>query len=304
MPKNPTPKKTTPINTYGYQPDGTWHFGDCTIDSDGKVEPEAHHYSGILAPTLLIAKPPNLEPRSAGTVLRLFMDVMNTSLGAGIAQRMVGTALCYAAVPYLIAHGHGHPGVWLHGRQGTGKTSTARWLAALYGFKRFENVSVRGSTHAGLTRILRQYSSLPVVFDDYQPGRVTMDLEAVVRGGFDRMPVAQALEPRLSVSRATAPLTTPIICAESASHDGATRSRYFHVDLDHATRLSDGDLNAVSTLLFPQLHLIGLALLKHHAQFGGAVVDKVEALGSVSRIEYVRDLGELAFHAASQILNP
>lgn len=302
------PKPTHPTNTaYGYQPDGTWLFGDCTIGSDGAVEAAVNIIPGIGdAPRLLLAKPANLEARHPHAVLRMFLGLLEQSLGPEPARHSLGLAFAYAAAPYLRMHGHGHPGLWLHGWMGTGKSSTARWLAAIYGFGWREHTSVsRPSTVEGLTRSLRQFCCLPVVFDDYRAGRVGMDLEAVIRAPFDRDASFSGVAGKLIVQKSQ-PLTTPIVCGEHASYDAATRSRYLHLCLTKAVRLSPAELHTLSEVLMKQLHLVGLSLLKRHAEFGGAVVDALNTTvfpaDQNRRTAYTVAVAEICYQTADRLL--
>lgn len=298
--RKPTRTKQ-PDLAYGYQPDGTWLFGDCIIGSDGAVEPEEHIIPGLFAPRLLTRRPPNIEPRHATEVLRVFVALLEHSVGPVDARRAIGMALSYVAAPYLLMNRREHPGLWLHGVRACGKTVIARWLAQIFGLGQMCAIRVGDSTCEGLSRSLRQYCCLPVTLDEYRAGRVAFDKETVLRGAADRGAGFNAVADSKLVSRRDASLTSPIVCGEKPSVDAATRCRYLHIQPGLAGRLSGGDLHAMTAILVQQLHLIGLALLKRHADFGGQVVEAV-ADNPVDRTTYATALADASFETAARLI--
>lgn len=298
---NPKPKSTP--KTYGYQPDGTWHFGDCTIDTDGQVEPHPPESGPVPAPRLLWPKPPGIEPRSAGDVHESVLALLQKIAGPGTATRMLGILYAYASSPYLVMHFGAHPGLWLHGGMASGKSTIAHWLAAIYGFGWTEHVSFDNrTTIVGAQRTLAQYSCLPVVFDDYHSDRVPMPKEAIIRGAYDRSATLRASSARDAVAKISSPLTTPIVCGEKPSHDAATRSRFLHVELSRSIRLTPAEMHEMNVRLMKQMHLIGLALLKRHADFGGKVVDLLRQGRHEDRQSFVLAVADYAFNTAHQML--
>ena len=169
----------------------------------------------------------------------LCLDMFNT-IGGFEAWLMLGLVFAYAAAPELLKLG-GHPSPWLFGKMSGGKTTIARWIMRIWGFKYLEGVGIDDrTTPVGMNRFLAQYSCLPVWFDEYRSNHNDPQKEAVLRGAFDRNSGAKGLADHSNRTRSARIYTSPIVTGEGSSSDAATRSRYGHINVSERRRIGDG----------------------------------------------------------------
>jgi hypothetical protein len=162
------------------------------------------------------------------------------TIGGYEAWLMLGLVFGYAAAPELLKRG-GHPSPWIFGKMSGGKTTIARWLMRIWGFKHLDGVTIDDrTTPVGMNRFLAQYSCLPVWFDEYRANHNDPQKEAVLRGAFDRNSGAKGLADHSNRTRSAKIHTSPIVTGEGSSSDAATRSRYGHINVSERRRIGDG----------------------------------------------------------------
>ena len=149
--------------------------------------------------------------------------------------------LAYAVGPELCRQG-GHPGLWFTGKMSSGKTTIGRWAMRFWGFKELGGVKLgqKSSTAVGLNRGLTQYSSLPLLLDEYRQDTIEPEKEEALRGAFDRSGGLKGIADASKKTRNPIAKTTPIVMGESSSKDGATRSRYAQIHVSIHQRIGDG----------------------------------------------------------------
>ena len=129
----------------------------------------------------------------AGLFEQISEDLFNT-IGGYDGWTMLGILLAYAIAPELCQQ-DGHPGLWLIGSKGSGKTTVGRWLMRIWGFKelRGQRLGPKDTSPVALNRILTQYDSLPLLLDEYRQETVDPAIEGALRGAFDRSSGAKGI---------------------------------------------------------------------------------------------------------------
>lgn len=152
----------------------------------------------------------------------------------------LGMMLAYAAGPEVFREWSCFPGLWLHGEQGQGKSSFARWLIRIWGFDRDKGLPLPADERTGtltapaVAGALGQYGNQPLWLDEYQtttPGWV----RAILKNIYDRAEGAKrdfGQNPREF-------LTGVIVSGVATSSESQTKSRYAHVQLSSKRRLRD-----------------------------------------------------------------
>jgi hypothetical protein len=250
------------VNYYGYHADsGIWFFADCAFGPQGDlIEADANNIfwnAGVgyqvdssvdeRGTTFEQGAPLMLAPHGAKAkdvdFPELFHDLcsdMFCTIGGYDAWLMLGLLFGYAAAPELLKLG-GHPTPWLFGKMSEGKTTIARWLMRIWGFKDLGGVGVDDrTTPVGMNRFLAQYSCLPVWFDEYRRNHNDAQKEAVLRGAFDRNSGAKGIADHSNRTRSARIYTSPMVTGEGSSSDAATRSRYGHINVNAGRRIGDG----------------------------------------------------------------
>ncbi|MGN6555246.1 MAG: hypothetical protein ACTHLW_16180, partial [Verrucomicrobiota bacterium] len=118
------------------------------------------------------------------TCLRLWL-----SMGKEGAWMVVGSFLSFAAAPELFGKYGYFPGLWVHGQQGSGKSTINGFGMEFWGFHdMYQGVILRNnnSTATGLTQMLDQYSNLPVWVDEFRSAEVGEDKISVLHNAFNR----------------------------------------------------------------------------------------------------------------------
>ena len=152
----------------------------------------------------------------------------------------LGMILAYAAAPEVFREWSCFPGLWLHGEQGQGKSSFARWLLRIWGYNKDKGLPLPADERTGtltapaVAGALGQQGNLPLWLDEYQtttPGWV----RAILKNIYDRAEGAKrdfGQNPREF-------LTGVIVSGVATSSDSQTKSRYAHVQLSSKRRLVD-----------------------------------------------------------------
>ena len=244
-----------------------WH-GDTgyQIDSDPNKPPGADFDQG--APLM---RPEEPDREKLTEEFQQWILDFRDNVGGMEAWAILGTTIGYLAMPaFFRAHGVQHPGVWLHGLFGEGKTSIARWLARLHGFGYLKGVPLtKATTDAAINRIIQMYSCLMVFFDEYRSGYVEEGRESLLRVSFDRLAISKANMENKRKTVRVVPLTTPIICGETECPDSATRSRYTQVVVTKRRRKAEGNQARFARLnaMAPHLYQIARRLLDQRPDF-------------------------------------
>lgn len=323
------------VNYYGYHADsGLWFFGDCAFNREGdRIEADANNIfwsEGIgyqvdssvdeRGTTFEQAAPMMLSPHAAkkkdvdsGEVFSEMCQDMFYTIGGYDAWLMLGLIFAYAAAPELLKQFGGHPSVWLTGTMSEGKTTVARWIMRVWGFKELSGIRInKGTTHVGMNRCLAQYCDLPVWFDEYRTNEIDPDKEGVLRGAFDRNSASKGLMDSSNRTRSARLYTTPVVTGESSSIDGATRSRYSNIIVTKRRRMGDGVVrHAKVQSESPYYYVIGRFLMEHRPEFVKQMVDQLEkwmnspeVLQHVpnERVRLVYGTGWSAFTALSKMI--
>jgi hypothetical protein len=114
----------------------------------------------------------HLETEASEVEVReLFLDLagkMFETIGGGGGYLALGAVLAFGAGPEIFRKYNAFPGLWLHGESNQGKSSVARWLMRLWGFRVDQGVPLPDSTKVGVGIALQQYGNLPVWLEEYQ----------------------------------------------------------------------------------------------------------------------------------------
>ena len=179
----------------------------------------------------LPAKP--TEGQMLGRFLReIYCRLKNIS--GDSAALIMGSMFSYAAGPEIFHEYSQFPGSWLHGSQGSGKSTIFEWMMEVWGMSLHNGIILRGnnSTPTGLLQAADQYSNLPIWLDEFRAAEVGEDKKAVIHNFFNRGGQA-----KFSVSKLQRSIrTNALISGESTTSDAALRSRYPHFQVAKAMR--------------------------------------------------------------------
>jgi hypothetical protein len=325
------------INYYGHHPEsGLWFFGDCAFGPQGnRIEADKNNifwHEGIGyqvdasidergttfeqgAPLMLAPHGGSAEGRKVD-LGELFHDLcqdMFYTIGGYDGWLMLGLVFAYAASPELFTRFGGHPGIWLAGITSEGKTTIARWLMRIWGFKHLPGIRInKGTTHVAMNRNLAQYSCLPVWFDEYRKSEIDPDKEAVLRGAFDRNSASKGLMDHSNRTRSARLFTTPVVSGESSSSDGATRSRYANIIVSKHRRIGDGAARLLKVLDDSRdYYLVGRLLMESRPKFVEEVAKQISEFMSATdvikevpsdRMRLVYAAGYASFKCASELI--
>lgn len=197
------------------------------------------------------------------------VDIRDT-LGGMEGWAIVGAAIGYLAMPaFFRQHGSQHPGIWLHGTYGDGKSQTAKWLSRLHGFDELNAPGLDAATPVALSRVLAQYSMMIVYLDEYRGSSISEDKNAMLRYAFDRSSAPKGRIDNMRRTRSLVPTTTPMVCGESECFDAATRSRYVQTVVSKAKRKPDPGNARFRRLqeFAPHLYQVSRCLMDQRPQF-------------------------------------
>lgn len=280
------------INSYGHhKPSSLWFFGDCAFSPEGhileadtsniiwhegmgfQVDPSVEDRGTSFeqkAPLMLCAQEttPNEKLTAMDVFHNMGLDLLEI-IGDYDAFIFIGTLASYAIAPELLKYYGGHPGAWLYGVRGGGKTTIARWGMRMWGYGHLDGIAIDDrTTPVGMNRTLSQYSNLPVWFEEYRHSTVTPQKEAVLRGAFDRNSGAKGMPDGSNRTKSAKVFTTPIVTGESSSSDAATRSRYTQFNIAKSRRRQDAGSRYVRVQQeCKHYYLIGRYILEHRDEF-------------------------------------
>lgn len=245
-------KNVNQVCAWGWHaPANAWFAADCAIDKEGIHRPNKLGYYQLKSGDWKVSEldkegrpylqeAPTWEPdRTAGQkevarILRSFLECAHLAVGGMHAHLAIGMCLCYAAAPEVFHKHHAFPGLWIHGEAQQGKTTLARWLMRMAGFRfdgRHGGVSLESSSGAGGAIVMQQFSNLPVWFEEAQ-GDTRLDLLRLLKDVFNRIGGAKALSTGMREI-----LTAPMVIGQATSNDNATRTRYPHILMAASRRL-------------------------------------------------------------------
>jgi len=330
------------IPHYGFDPNSKiWFAGDCAWAPDGNeskpntlILPDANNifwYGGTgyqvdtdplalgegfqQGPPLFMTRRSQGSETKAKELLQLLADGLFNTVGDYDGLLCLGLVLLYGASPEVYRDYGGHPGLWLYGKRGGGKTTVARWLMKLWGFKDLQGVRIdKGTTPVGMARNLNQYSLLPFWFDEFRRNIPDVDLkESVLRGAFDQSSTSKGRTDSATKTNIVRSMTMPIVSGESSSSDSATRSRYVHILIATSRRRKAGAENAE---LFRSLqaaaehfHLIGKYILTNRSAYAKGVLEHLNVwVQNQTKIDdprtrWIHGAGYAAFMALAEMLD-
>lgn len=278
------------INSYGAHLDsGLFIFGDCAWDKDGKrILPDKdmvfwHDDQGYQIDTDpnklgdgFDQKAPMMQPEIPtredlpAAFQEWATDIRDTT-GGYEGWALAGGMIAYLAMPaFWREEGRQHPGIWLHGTYGDGKTKMARWLTRIHGFAQPKGITLGPSTtDVALFRVLAQYSCLAVFLDEYRSFEITDQRNGLLRNAFDGTAAPKGRIDNMRRTRSTIPNTTPIVCGESECDDAATRSRYIQSIVSRSRRAPDPGKERFHRLetMAEDLYQVGRQLLDNRPEF-------------------------------------
>jgi hypothetical protein len=325
------------VSHFGYHANSKiWFAGDCAWSPEGKMirpnEENIYWYNGVgytIATNPIIADqsddgfqqgaPSFIRPGKTEPDVRELFDILSTGLlntvGDYDGLLCIGIMLLYAAGPEIYRDYGGHPGLWLCGKKGSGKTTIARWLMKIWGFKDLQGTRIdKGCTPVAMARMLTQYSCQAVWFDEHR--RTIPDIqqkESVLRGAFDRSSTAKGRMDASNKTNTVRALTTPLVTGETASDDAATKSRYVHVQLSPSRRRLPKAENAKMYRTIQnkseQFYAIGKYLMDNRAAFVSGVLSYLEIWMKNQteidddRTRFVHGAGWAAYLAFAEMVN-
>lgn len=153
----------------------------------------------------------------------------------------MGAMLGYAAAPELFVKNGNFPSLWVSGSFGSGKSTFVAWLMSVCGFgaggRAVSGMGLISSntTAVGIACQLENYSNLPLWLDEYRENAIDKS-----KSPFLRDPYQRSLANKWSEDGVQRQIRTmPVVSGESTSSDGATRSRYPHVQISEQKRLAE-----------------------------------------------------------------
>jgi len=263
------------------------------------------------APTFMRTR--KTEPDVKELFTALSNNLFNT-IGDYDALLAIGIMLLYAAAPEIYREHGGHPGLWLCGKKGSGKTTIARWLMKIWGFKDLQGTRIdKGCTPVAMARMLTQYSNLPVWFDEFR--RTIPDIqqkESVLRGAFDRSSAAKGRMDSTNKTNTVRALTTPLVTGETPSDDSATKSRYVHIQIAPSRRRLSKEENSKTYHTLQnkseQFYAIGKYLMDNREAFAKSNLEQLEIwMRTQTQIEddrtrFVHGAGWAAYLALAEMI--
>ena len=143
----------------------------------------------------------------------------------------IGAVLANLAEPEIREAWNSFPGLWVHGEQGSGKTSVARWLLTLLGLYIKAGFKLADASPPGLGSAMKNLGSLPVWLEEYQPNTPQWVI--------DLLKSTYGHEPGAKMTAARELHSGVIVSGVATCRDAQTKSRFAHVQLAKPRRLID-----------------------------------------------------------------
>jgi hypothetical protein len=324
-------KEVTLVAAMGFHEESRiWFFDDCAYGPDGPLHQKRdgiywHKGRGYLIDKLGAEGQPFCQGRPLLQPYRTVLETLgsndqsdeaalteflfntahklNETLGDFHGYVALGWMFAFGATPEIYRRITSFPGLWLHGETRQGKSSLARWLMWIWGFKRDTGKALKNSTSPGLAITLQQYGNLPVWWEEYQTDAGDF-VQELIKNVFNRESSVKWLGDS-AVQRKI--LTSVIITGEATSRDAATRSRYLHIQVSASKRQADhyGWFEKNS----PNFFLFGRHIMRNRGAFAQAVVAELndwlespELANCDGRARMVHGVAWAAMKAAIQLL--
>ena len=318
-------KEVSEVAIWGYHEESKcWFFGDVAYTEDG--EELFEDKSGIIWVKVkgiikgyklsetdqegqaFCQRKPMMMPGVKNTedeVKVLFQNVsasLNETLGGSTGLLVLGATLAYGAGPEIYATHNAYPGIWLHGETSQGKSSMARWLTKLWGFRIDAGMPLPDSTKVGISIALQQYGSLPVWLEEFQPDAPKWMIEKLKNFYNRESGIKKTFDEGTRKI-----LTNVIITGIATCTDAQVKSRYVHAQVSEKNRaVNNYQWFEDNSPLFYQL---GRYILKNRKAFAALTLAKMEEwlksketalIGPRARIVHGASFG--AFSALAEIL--
>ncbi len=239
--ENPFHQKKPRMHPKIKDADGTEHgllIGDCKLELTGVSDLKPLDLAKGLPPAIETKALPDQE-----LFTRFYREAclkMWMGMGKEGALMVVGSFLSYAAAPELFGKYGYFPGLWVHGQQGSGKSTVVGFGMEFYGIHdMYQGLILRSNstTATGLLQMLDQISNLPAWVDEFRSGEVAEDKVAVLHNAFNRGGQAKYNPSRIQ----RAVRTAFVISGESTMQDSALRGRYPHIQISKSERWGTAD---------------------------------------------------------------
>lgn len=172
-----------------------------------------------------------------GLFKTLAQDIYDTT-GNYEGWLALGLLLAYAIAPETL-RAEGHPAPWFNGRKGQGKSTLIRLLMRLWGFRSLEGIGIGKTTSNAISRILCQYSFLPVYFDEANLVALDDDKVEILKYAFQHQNSFKGKPTEGFDTYGLPPRTSPVVGGESTSNNPALNSRFGFINIVAANRLGD-----------------------------------------------------------------
>jgi len=136
-----------------------------------------------------------IEPKESPMSLSDYYNYLSVAYDIDIATNVVAHYLFSVYRDIIVDYTKASPVLMLKGTPGSGKTSVARLVMALYGIPPNEgNVNLKSDpTPIGLGRTLSQYSNFPLWIDEYNPtSKYATHIEGKIQASYDNMGAIKA----------------------------------------------------------------------------------------------------------------
>jgi len=193
----------------------------------------------------------------------LFQEIstaMNQTLGGSAGCLALGAVLAYGAGPEIYEQYNAFPGLWLHGETNQGKSSVARWLMKLWGFKIDGGMPLPDSTKVGISIAMQQYGNLPVWLEEFQPDAPKWMIEKIKNIYNRESGIKKTFDEGTRKILANAIITGIATCT-----DAQVKSRYAHLQVSAKNReINHYDWFEENSSKF---YLLGRYILRNRKEF-------------------------------------
>ena len=215
------------------------------------------------------------DPAALRDLLGNFICHLNDSFGGYDGLMLIAATVAYFGGPEIYHLRGEFPGIWITGEKGSGKTYTAKWLAAVHGFVDLEaGLSFKTSSAVGAQIAMGQYANMPVWGDEFKENELRdPNVRGVVHGGFNReVPSKWSADGRVRTIR-----TNFLVTGETTCNNAATMSRFVSAVASRERRKGSED-EQLNRLNWLQDHrklffAIGRAVLQQRAKFAARMID-------------------------------
>jgi hypothetical protein len=228
------------------------------------------------------------------------------TLGEHEACLALGMILIAAAGPEIVKEHSAFPGMWVHGAQGEGKSSSVRWLMRFWGFNKEKGWPLpsdeRGTlTPAALAGALGQYGELPLWLDEYQPTAPSW-VRAILKNVYDRAEGGKkdfGAAPREFLS-------SVVVSGIATSMEAQTKGRFVHIQVSAKNRKANHYQWFQSNS--HNFYRIGRLLMRQRKAYAESAVSALHSWIQSSKLSDVDDRSRMAhgmayagFHAACEV---